>query len=164
VRDINLRTIHQHSHPPILGKFGTYLGYAAAVRLAPTAPLVTISVVVWPRVPSCLREAIAIVFNDVHFHASWLPLRLDIAIIAGFEVTGVGRDEVKVVIDATVGCSCVNVKFNVPAKQVEGLPAVHTTTSSHGPTVSIPTATINLEIFLRWAPFGRRAWRRRRTW
>lgn len=81
--NFDLSAIHEHGHPTILSEFSTNLGHAAAIFLAPASAPVTVTIVVGPRVPSCLRKAIAVVLNDVHFHATGLAFSLNVTIIAG---------------------------------------------------------------------------------
>lgn len=151
--NVDLLTINVHCHPSILGELGAELRYSAMVLLSGATTPVTITVVIGPGVPSGLCETIAIVLNDVHFHAGWLHLSLDVAIICRLEVAWIRRNEVEVVVHSCVSSRGVHLKFNVPSKQVEGLLSMNTTTSGHRPaSLAIPVsiAALNYKVILGW--------------
>jgi len=150
VGDINFAAIHKHGHPTVRGEGCAHLCLAAAIRLAHTPASVTSAIIIGPCVPSRLREAIAVVLDNVHFHATWLVLTLDIAVIAGLKIAWGWRDEIEVVVHACMCSGCVHVELNIATKQIEGLFAMNTATSCHGPASSVPlqVISIHLEVIL----------------
>jgi len=150
MRDINFAAIHEHGHPTVLCELCAHLRLAAAILLAHTPASVTAAIVIGPCVPSSLCEAIAVILDDVHFHATWLELTLNIAIIAGLEIARVWRDEIEVIVHTCMCSSCVHVELNVATKQVEGLFAMNAATTCHGPTSSVPlqVSSVHLEVIL----------------
>jgi hypothetical protein len=92
IGDINLLAINEHGHPTILGELSTKVRLSTTIFLAHASTSVTATLMVGPCVPSCLRHTVAIVLHNVHLHAGWLSLTLNVAIIAGTEVAWVGRD------------------------------------------------------------------------
>lgn len=108
---------------------------------------------IWPRVPSCLCQAVPVIFDDVHFHARWFAHCLNIAVIARFEIAWVWRYNVKIVVHTSFRIRSVDLKLNVTAKEVESLAAMDASTSRHRPAVAIPITSIDGEVFLRWTPF-----------
>jgi len=101
--------------------------------------------------PRRLGDAISIVFYNVHFHAIWFALPLNVAIVAGTEIAGVWRDDIKIVIHSPMCSGCVHIKLDVTTEQIESLLAVCTSTTCHGPTIAVPMASRDCEIILRRA-------------
>lgn len=148
VRDINLAAIHEDCHPTICCELRLDVCLPLAILLSPASTSIAISIVVWPGVPRGLAEAVAIVFNDVHLHARWFPLALDVTIVGSFEIAGIWRDQVKIVIDTSVRAARVNVKLHIPTKQVEGLSSMHAAWPCDTPARTIPARSTELEVIL----------------
>jgi len=151
--NVDLLAINVHCHPSVLRKLSTELGHSASVLLSEAPTPVTITVVIGPSVPSGLSQTISIVLHDVHFHAGWLHLPLDVAVICRLEVAWVRRNEVEVVVHSCVSSRGVHLKLNVPSKQVEGLLSMNTTTSCQRPaSLAIPVSIValNYKVILRW--------------
>jgi len=148
VRDVHLAAIHKHGHPTICRELRLDVCLPLAILLSPASTTIAVSIVVWPSVPSSLREAIAIVLNDVHLHTRWLPLALDVAIVGSFEVAGIWRDRVEVVIHTSVSSARVHVELHIPTKQVEGLSSMHAAIPRYLPTRTIPARSTEFEVIL----------------
>lgn len=137
--DIDCFSIDDHSHPSIQRELSAKLGDTTSVHLASTSSPVAVSIVVGPSVPSCLTNAIAIHLNDVHLHARWFELTLDVAVVRGLEVTWIRGHQVEVIVDASMCTRSVHVELDVATQQIEGLPAMDTSTTCHIPSsLAIP--------------------------
>ena len=89
---------------------------------------------VGPRVPRRLRQAISVVLDDVHLHALWSAVVLNVAIVT----TSLGRSRVEVCVHSWMSLCGVHLELNVPAQQIERGLSVHTARTSHCPPVVIP--------------------------
>jgi len=146
--DVHLGAIHEHCHPTIGCKLCLDVCFPLPILFPPAPITIAISVLVWPRMPGRLRDTITVVLNNIHFHARRLALALNITIVGCFEVTGIWRDSVKIVVHARVCSACVHVKLNIPTKQIEGLSSMHAPAPCHRPPRTIPVCTVELKIIL----------------
>jgi hypothetical protein len=116
--DLNDLTIPVLGDRAILPKFSSHVELATIVQvvLSVTSVLITTSVFVAPDMPRGLPQALAVVFNDVQFHADGRIVGLDVTVTRGW--TTLRGNGVEIVVDASLSSAHIHVKLDVTTKQV----------------------------------------------
>jgi len=109
VGNFHFVSINGDSHPAICWEACVNMECPANALLAVAAIFITTAVFVGPCVPGGLSETSTIVFNDVHLHALWTSVWLNITV----STATIRRSSIEVVIDTTMRTGYIHIKLNI---------------------------------------------------